>query len=57
MEQLMNPKVKKYLKLKRKCDQTECQEEQDRIFELLEEMYYEFDDEEIAYIETKDMDL
>ncbi len=53
----MNPKVKKYLKLKRKCDQTECQEEQDKLFEMLEEMYYEFDEEEIAYIETKDLDL
>jgi len=52
----MNPKVKKYLKMKRRCEMTESQEEQDRLFEKLEEMYYEFDEEEIAYIETKDMD-
>ena len=52
----MNPNVKKYLRLKKRCDMTESQEEQDRIMELLEEMYYEFDEEELAYIESKDMD-
>jgi len=52
----MNPKVKKYLRLKRRCDLTESPEEQDKLFEMLEDMYYEFDEEEIAYIETKDID-
>lgn len=52
----MNPNVKKYLRLKKLCEETESPEEQDRLFELLEELYYEFDEEEVAYIESKEMD-
>jgi hypothetical protein len=52
----MNHKVLAYLKLKKKYDKCESIEDQDEIFEKMEEMYYEFDDDEVAYIEEKEIE-
>lgn len=52
----MNPKVKKYLRLKKIAVTTDSQEEQDKIYEKLEELYYELSEEEMEYIETREMD-
>ncbi len=52
----MSINIKKYLQLKKKYNRAETPEEQDELYEKMEALYFEFTDEELAYIESKEMD-
>jgi len=51
----MSQKLKKYLNLKRKLERTDDISEQDKLQEELENLYYKLDEEEAAYVESKDL--
>ena len=52
---LMTSNLKKYIKLKQKYDNATETEEQDRILEQLDELYFDLTEEEIAYLETEEL--
>ena len=51
----MTSNLKKYIKLKQKYDNATETEEQDRILEQLDELYFDLTEEEIAYLETEEL--
>ena len=48
-------RLKKYLKLKKRLDKTGDAEEQNLLLAELENLYYKLDEEEAAYVESKDL--
>lgn len=51
----MSENLKKYLKLYRQYEKLSGQAEQEEILDELESLYYELDEEDILYLEEKDI--
>jgi len=47
--------LKKYLKLKELYDEASETEEQDRILEEMEKLYFKLNEDEIAYLESEEL--
>lgn len=51
----MTENLKKYLKLYKQYEKLSGQSEQEEILDELESLYYELDEEDILYLEEKDI--